>query len=184
MRRLVIGAFALLSLTGCFTQLRQTREPVSADCDSWPAPSDEGSTLNLAPGEIGRFENVSILFTELELDRGRGIYPYYYSSYGYWRPAGWRPGWYGPRRGWYGPPPRRALYDLVVLSVCRPGEVPVDRKLYLTPDPWYAHDEAAVGDYLIAVDRLERVRSDDPDEQDRWRLTLKVSRVVEPGTVQ
>jgi hypothetical protein len=177
MTRLFIGAFALVCLTGCFTQLRQTREPVSADCAAWPAPVDEGSTLTLGIGEIGRFENVTILFTELELDRGRA-YPYP----GYWRYPGWRPLYsplfYGPR--WYGPPPRRVLHDLVVLSVCRPGEVPVDRKLYLTPDPWYAQDETTVGSYRIAVDRLERVRSKDPDGVDKWRLTLKVERVGGP----
>ena len=174
MRRLPLILIAALALSGCYTHLKQTRAPVSADCGSWPAPVDEGQVLTLKAGEVGKFETLNILFADMRLNV---VPPYRYRYV--------RPGWYGV---WYPAPEPvpMAPVDEVYLSICSSDGAPVDRKFYLSDDPWRVKDTADIGPYHLRVSRL-RVRhseatgdslatDDDRDMREQGLITLVVSR--------
>jgi hypothetical protein len=201
MRRLTVIAIALslTAFTACYTALKQTRAPVSADCSTWPAPSDQGSRLVLRLGQVGTFGDLKILFADLDLNAGPRFIPYDYGYPGPFYPGGWYQGagWYGRRPwpaadylgGWYGPRRIGPTVDAAYIAVCTPEGVPTDRRFYLSHSPYLTNNTVDVGPYTISVERLRVEPPETPpdsldtrDENGRVRaryeaiLTLTVSR--------
>jgi len=147
---------SLIALSGCYTSIKQTRTLVSSDCSQWPAPKSEGNRLVLGLGEVGRFEDTSILFSELNRHPAR------------------RGGWYRSWPGVWARPP----YDVVFLTVCRPGEAPSDHRIYLSPDPGLRDEIVRVGNVRIVYEDLARLRFDAEADSTMkpYRITLSVSR--------
>lgn len=194
MRRLTFVVLALC-LSACYTSLKQTRAPVSADCNLWPQPVADGDRLVLRLGEVGRFGELKILFADLDLNEGGHRYyypphwspypigPWYHRAHHVWPPYV-EPGWWGPVY-----PLRSPLVDVVYLSICSGEGTPTDRKFRLSRSSWFTDDTARLGPYTIQIDRL---RLEDPTEdapadsvaaKDYWRrmksrgvVTLIVSR--------
>jgi hypothetical protein len=147
---------SLIAFCGCYTSIKQTRTLVSSDCSQWPAPKSEGSRLVLGLGEVGRFEDTSILFSELNHHRAR------------------RGGWYRSWPGVWG----RPAYDVVFLTVCRAGEAPSDHRIYLSPDPGLRDEIVHVGNVRIVYEDLARLRPEAEADSTLkpYRITLSVSR--------